>query len=80
MEDVKKKFWLHGAISALSHAASIKNIEEAKCIDEWYFNDKIAEKNGLIIASMEQYPEHAPSTILLALIELDCDVYWEATN
>ena len=75
MEDVKKKFWIDGAISALGHVAAAKNKEQGSCVYDWYFSDKIADRNGLILASMKKYPDSAPTAVLLALTERECGIY-----
>jgi len=75
MQPEQQKFWLHGAIESLGHVAALKKQELGKCVYDWYFGDQIAKRNALILASIEKYPEHTPTTILLALTERACGKY-----
>lgn len=74
MSDVQKKFWLSGAIDTLGHVAAIKSKSHGKCVYDWYFKDT-ANKNGLILASMEKYPDHSPTTVLMALAKRACGTF-----
>lgn len=72
LPDEAKKFWIQGAMYAMSATVTRNNAEQGKCIIDWYFSDKRSERNGLIIASMEKYPKHSPSVIFLVLTENAC--------
>ena len=74
MPDVQKKFWLSGAIDILGHVAAIKSKSQGKCVYDWYFKDT-ANKNGLILASMKKYPDHSPTTVLMALAKRACGTF-----
>jgi len=77
MGDTQKKFWLDGAITALSHVAASRDKKAGECVYNWYFGDKIADRNGLIIASMKKYPDIRPTAVLMALTERECGTYWK---
>ena len=60
---------------ALGLVAAGRNKDIGKCVIDWYFGDKRAERNGLIIASMRKYPNSYPSAVFVALTERECGVY-----
>ena len=60
---------------ALGLMAAGKDTKTGKCVIDWYFGDKRAERNGLILASMEKYPHSYPSAVFVALSERECGVY-----
>lgn len=43
-----------------------------QCVGNWYFSDKRAERNALILASMKKYSDSYPSAVMLALVEREC--------
>ncbi len=59
----------------LGHVASAKDKTIGQCVFEWYFGENRAERNGLILASMEKYPHSYPSAIFLGLTERECGEY-----
>ncbi len=75
LPEAHQKFWIQGAMHALGLVASGKSEETGKCVIDWYFGDKRAERNGLILASMRKYPNSYPSAIFLALTERVCGTY-----
>ena len=54
---------------ALGLMASGKDTKTGKCVIDWYFGDKRAERNGLILASMEKYPKHILALFLLLYLK-----------
>ena len=74
LENEQKKFWLAGAIGALFHVAAAKSEKKGQCVYDWYYTDT-AMKNGIILGSMEKYPNATPSAVLLALTEKKCGTY-----
>lgn len=70
-----KKFWLDGAITAFAQVAAARDKATGQCIYNWYFAGDIAQKNGLIEASMKKYADAKPTAILLALTEHACGSY-----
>ncbi|OHU92113.1 hypothetical protein BET10_07235 [Pseudoalteromonas amylolytica] len=75
LDNSYKKFWIQGAMYSLGHVAAAKSKETGKCVIDWYFGDKRAERNSLILASMEKYPSSYPSAIFIALTERECGTY-----
>ena len=72
MPDVHKKFWLTGAMESLAYAAASKSEDKGRCVYNWYFSERLAERNSLILATMEHYSHATPSAVLVALIKEDC--------
>lgn len=75
LPEAHQKFWLHGAMNAFSHMAAAKNQQLGKCVHDWYFSDKIGERNWLILESMKKYKNATPTAVLLALTENICGEY-----
>ncbi|TBR44337.1 hypothetical protein CBF23_003195 [Marinomonas agarivorans] len=71
--EVHQKFWIQGSIDTAALISSHSgNKEQGKCIAQWYYGDKRAERNSLIIASMEKYSDVPPEAIMVALIKKAC--------
>ena len=77
LDEAHQKFWIQGAMYALLHVAAAKKKQSGQCIADWYFGDKRADRNGLILASMEKYPNSYPSAVFIALTERACGIYHE---
>ncbi|GAB2695044.1 hypothetical protein [Aliiglaciecola aliphaticivorans] len=75
--DVQKKYWIRGAMDALGQVAASKSKEKGLCVMQWYYSDKRAERNSLILSSMKKYPDIIPSAIMVALTERECGKYWD---
>ncbi|MBV1873870.1 MAG: hypothetical protein KUG80_03765 [Gammaproteobacteria bacterium] len=75
LQETHQKFWIQGAVDALAQVASAKDNKTGRCIMEWYYGPKHAARNGLILASIEKYPDAHPSAVMLALTERACGVF-----
>lgn len=75
MQPENQKFWLSGAIDTLGHIAAFKGKVVGQCVIDWYFGEKVGERNWLILESMKKYPEQTPTVILVALTERACGKY-----
>ncbi len=80
LPEAHQKFWIQGAMDAMASVAARKSADHGQCINEWYFGDKNAERNGLIIASMKKYPAYVPSVIFIFLTEEACGKYYETPS
>ena len=78
MQEERQKFWLTGALETLVHVAAFKNKDLGQCVNDWYFSEKMAERNWLIMESIKKYPDHTPSAILVALTQRACGEYLNA--
>lgn len=70
------KFWIQGGIEVLAASLVKKNEKQSICIMNWYFGDKQAERNGLILGSLKKYGNTEPSAVIIALLEIDCGKIW----
>ena len=75
LPDASKKCWLHGAMMTFSYMAATHSRDMGQCVYEWYFSKQLGERNSLILASMEKYPDVSPTAVLLALTERACGKY-----
>lgn len=75
LQEAHQKFWIQGAVDALAQVASAKANKTGRCVIEWYYGPKHAMRNGLILASIEKYPDAHPSAVMLALTERACGVF-----
>lgn len=72
LQSINQKFWIEGSIDTMLHIASSRDKKQGKCILKWYYGDKKAQRNGLILAAMQKYHTEQPTTIMLALLEQAC--------
>lgn len=73
LPEAHQKFWIEGAIDMTALVVSTGgNKKKGRCIYEWYYGDRHAERNSLILASMKKYLNVPPNAIMVALIERDC--------
>lgn len=75
LQEAHQKFWIEGAVDVLAQVASAKANATGRCVIEWYYGDKHAARNSLILASMKKYPDAHPSAVMLALTERECGVF-----
>ena len=73
----QRHWWYSGAFDALGHAVFIENEEKGKCVWNWLFSD-YDKREALLMKSFRQYPDHAPTSIILALLRRDCGVFPKA--
>ncbi len=77
MSPEHQKFWLSGAMDTLVYIAAFKSKDIGQCVSDWYFGEKIGERNWLILESMKKYPDHKPIAVLAALSQRSCGQYIE---
>lgn len=69
----QRAWWLAGAFEAMSHAIYQIDPKKGDCIADWYFKgngEKQRQKE--IEETMQKYPDHAPSSVVLALVQKHC--------
>jgi len=74
LDSVQKKAWLGAIVETLWQVAGQTDNKAGQCISDWYYTDT-AKKNGVILNSIEKYPDYTPSVILIALTEEACGRY-----
>jgi len=69
----QRAWWLAGAVEATSHAIYQIDPKKGDCIADWYFKgDGEKQRQKEIEDTMQKYPDHAPSSVLLALVQKSC--------
>ncbi len=72
----QRHWWYSGAFMALGHVAFNKNEEKGQCVWKW-LAAKYDERDALLMKSFKKFPDHTPTSIVIALLRQDCDVFLE---
>jgi len=67
----ERRVWLEGLIVGVVYGIGLLDNDAGECMASWYSNDA-DQIYANIIASMEHYPDHQPSIIVLALARRAC--------
>lgn len=70
-DEASRQWWYKGAMEMLAHSMSQIDKAKADCIADWYFPHK-DERNKEIEETLAKYPDHAASSIVLALVQKQC--------
>ncbi|REL26931.1 hypothetical protein DXX93_10360 [Thalassotalea euphylliae] len=71
----QQHWWYTGAFSSIAHVVSSQyGDKESDCVWRWYFDHPEKRKKQLM-ESFKAYPEHAPTTVIIALLKRDCGVF-----
>ena len=72
-ENTQHAFIQNGVVMA-STMASRANPDYAQCIADWYFADGevLAGRNETIVSSILNYPDYAPTSVIVGVIEQQC--------
>ena len=70
----ERHWWYSGAFLTLGHVVFLEDEEKGKCVWNWLFSD-YDKRESLLMESFRKYPDHAPSSIILALLRRDCGVF-----
>jgi len=75
LSEGQRHWWYAGAYTALGHIVSLDDDKEkTECVWNWFFKDPDIRKAQLV-KSFKLYPDHAPTSIVIALLRLDCGVF-----
>lgn len=77
--EAQRHWWYSGAYTALGHIAFLEDEEKGKCVWNWLFGD-YEKKEALLMESFQKYPDHTPTSIVIALLRRDCGVFLETGN
>ena len=66
-----RRIWLNGLIVGAAHGLSLMDNDAGECMANWYFEDA-EQVYANIIASLEHYPDHQPSVVVLAMARRAC--------
>ena len=76
LSEGQRHWWYSGAFMALGHVAFNKNEEKGQCVWKWFFADP-KKKEALLLKSFKKFPNHTPTSIVIALLRRDCNVFLE---
>jgi hypothetical protein len=70
--DEGQRYWyLEGAIAAVSHLISTRDLQKGDCVANWYLKDRDA-KRKLVENTHAKYPAEGPTTIVLSMLTQAC--------
>lgn len=72
----QRHWWYSGAYTALGHVVFLEDQDKGICVWNWLFAD-YDKKEGLLMESFKKYPDHTPTSIIIALLRRDCGVFLE---
>ena len=70
----QRHWWYSGAYIALGHVVFMKDENKGKCVWNWLASD-YEKKEALLMKSFKKYPDHTPTSIVIALLRRDCGVF-----
>ena len=76
MSEEQQQYWLYGAVNALAMSTGLRNKDNGKCVNNWYFNDT-ATITWQIIETMKGNTETKPAAVIMFLSEKACGTYWK---
>ena len=71
LSDGQRHWWYAGAIYSIGHLVYLHDKTTAQCVWRWMPDDP-EEKNDLLNEHFKRHPDHAPTSVLLALLQRDC--------
>jgi len=71
LSEGQRHWWYAGAIESIGHMVFLHDEEKAQCIWRWLPSDPEGKK-ALLIKSFKKYPDHSPTSILIALLKREC--------
>lgn len=74
LSEGQRHWWYSGAFTILGHVVVIDDDEKGKCVWNWLAAD-YERKEALLMKSFKKYPDHTPTSILIALLRRDCGVF-----
>lgn len=74
LTEAQQHWWFLGAFGALGHVAFIEDKEKGGCVWNWMYEDGRDGKK-ILLDAMKQFPEHTPTSILIATLRRDCGVF-----
>ena len=71
LSEGQQHWWYAGAVTSIGHVVFLHDKEKAQCVWDWFFDDPDSKKL-LLERSFEKYPDHTPTSVILALLKRDC--------
>ena len=69
--DGQRHWFYAGAYDTLGHFIFLYDQEKAQCVWRW-MADNPKERKALLMKSFEAYPDHAPTSVIISLLQRDC--------
>lgn len=67
----EQHWWYAGAFESIGHMVFLHDKQKADCVWRWLPTEP-DKKKALLQQSFEQYPDHSPTSILIALLQKSC--------
>ncbi|MBX3631263.1 MAG: hypothetical protein KF908_15435 [Nitrosomonas sp.] len=67
----EQHWWYAGAFESIGHMVFLHDKQKAQCVWRWLPTEP-EKKKALLRQSFEQYPDHSPTSILIALLQKSC--------
>lgn len=74
LTDGQRHWYFIGVFSAISHMIGRESQKQSKCVMNWFFDD-IEKRKGTLLKNIKLYPEHSPTTIIMASLRRACAVF-----
>ncbi|MCB1935504.1 MAG: hypothetical protein KDF59_06145 [Nitrosomonas sp.] len=75
LSEGQRHWWYTGVYTILGHIVSLDNDETTtQCVWDWFFSEP-EKREKQLENSFELYPDHAPTSIVIALLRRDCGVF-----
>lgn len=71
LTEAQQHWWYAGAFESIGHMVFLHDEQKAQCVWNWLPTEP-EKKKELLQKSFEQYPDHSPTSILIALLQRNC--------
>jgi hypothetical protein len=71
LDEGQQQWYFIGAFDAIGHAVHLQNEEQGRCVWQWLFDDYDVRK-AAIVESMQRFPDHSPTSIIIAHLDKAC--------
>jgi len=75
----QRHWFYYGAYSSIGHMVSFKDEKKAQCVWLW-MTKELEKKKKLLETNFKKFPNHTPTSIILALVKRDCGVVFPKIN
>ncbi len=70
----QRHWWYAGAYTLAGHVVLLEDEAKSQCVWDWFYKEPEKRKNQLE-KTFVAYPDHTPTSIVIALLRKDCDVF-----
>jgi hypothetical protein len=72
--EAQRHWWYLGAFTSLGHVVYLDDPEKGKCVMSWLY-DKDEDRKAFLLESFRKFPDHTPTSILIAVLRKDCGAF-----